>query len=126
MASKQKTILVVDDDKLIGPMQKYALKNAGYNVVLAVDGKDAWHKIQEHHPDLMLLDIAMPNVNGFELLKLLRDDQTAKDTIIIICSNLKREKEMQKCLDLGAKDYKIKAEWKVADMVREIKEHLGE
>jgi DNA-binding response OmpR family regulator len=120
----KKTILVVEDDNIVGPMYQAALEGAGYNAVLAKEGARAWHMIQEYSPDLMLLDIAMPNVNGLELLKLLKDDQTAKDTIIIIVSNLAKEKEMQKCLELGAKDFKVKAEWKIADMLKEVKEYL--
>jgi DNA-binding response OmpR family regulator len=122
----KKTILIAEDDKMIGPMYQTALENAGYSVVLARDGRQAWETIQKNAPDLMFLDIAMPNMNGLEVLKKISEDEALKDLPVIIVSNLSREKEMFKCLEMGAKDFKVKTEWKIAEMLETVKKYLSD
>ena len=121
----KKTILIAEDDKMVGPMYQTALENAGYNVILLGDGREAWEAIQAKAPNMVLLDIAMPNLSGLEILKRMQEDDALKRIPVVIATNLSREEEMFKCLEMGAKDFKIKTEWKINDMLETVEKFIS-
>lgn len=106
------TILIVEDDQLILEMYKDLLKANGFRVITANDGKKAVIRIKQQGADLILLDILMPGLNGFEVLKKLKTSEDTRQTPVIVLTNLgsaKSNNDRQLALSLGAEDYMIKS-----------------
>jgi DNA-binding response OmpR family regulator len=102
------TILVAEDQRTILNLIEFKLKNSGYNVVVVEDGLAAFKKAKDILPDLILLDVMMPLMTGFEVLSALKKEPTTKDIPVIIITAQTREDEIIKGLDLGADDYILK------------------
>lgn len=119
-------ILIVDDDALLVRMYEKKLVNDGYDVATASEGQEALQKLQTDIPDLMLLDIMMPIMNGLEVLKKIKSDEKTKNLPVIMLTNVGgSDEDAQRGLELGAIAYLIKAENKPSDIVSKIKEILG-
>jgi DNA-binding response OmpR family regulator len=103
-----KTILVAEDQQTISNLIEYKLKNSGYDVIIAQDGLSALEKAKAIHPDLILLDLMMPLMTGFEVLAALKKDETTKKIPVLILTAQTREDEVLKGFELGADDYIIK------------------
>ncbi len=118
----KETILVVEDNALISEMYIFKLKLEWYNTYLASDGEEAVKFIFEWSivPDLIILDIMMPNMNGFEALEKIRSDSRFDDTKIIIFSNLNERKDRERCFALGADDFLLKATITPKDLIEHI------
>lgn len=101
-------ILVVDDEKNIRLVVGKSLKKAGYDVCYAVDGVDAVDKTNELNPNLVLLDLRLPKMNGFLVLEALKGDTQTEDIPVIILSALSEEDDVQKAISLGAEDFLVK------------------
>jgi len=113
-------ILMVDDDKMLIDLYKERLELAGYTVEVSRDGEEGLAKIHSVKPDLVLLDIMMPKVNGYEALASIKSDPTTKDTPVIILSALMRDVNKSKAVESGADDYIIKSEAMPADVIKKI------
>lgn len=122
--TKPARILVVEDANIIALAMSYALEGAGFHVELAADGEECIVKVREDLPDLILLDIMMPKMNGIEALKILRADEKTKDLPVIVCSAKDFKTERQAAAELGALDYLIKP-FNPADLVRKVSAALG-
>ena len=104
-------VLLVDDDPLIIRMYEYRLRHDGYEIKLAFDGEDAFLKAKKEHPDIILLDLMMPKMNGVETLKFLKKDEDTKDIPVIILTNLGDDPAyMDLTKEMGSPEYLIKAE----------------
>jgi DNA-binding response OmpR family regulator len=103
-----KTILVVEDQTAISRLIQFKLKNAGYDVIVAEDGLSGLEKARSVHPDLILLDIMLPLMTGYEVLATLKRDAKNKDIPVIFLTGESREDKIVKGLELGATDYIIK------------------
>ena len=103
-----KKILVVDDEPNIVKMVANRLKVSGYEVITATDGLDCFEKAQEAKPDLILLDILMPKMDGFLTLKKLKDSIITKDTPVIMFTAKGQGDDVEKAAELGAIDYIVK------------------
>ncbi|MDP3697520.1 MAG: response regulator [Candidatus Taylorbacteria bacterium] len=126
MDDLKKTILLVDDDPLINRMYQVKLSEDGYNVEIAANGEEALIKARKHKPDLILLDLMMPKMNGIEALKELKKDETTKNIKIIILTNLEdKEGNLEKAKEMGALDYLIKAETDLKVLSEKVKVVLG-
>ncbi len=125
MPSK-KTILLVEDDEFLAELYGTKLGLEGYEVLLANDGEKGLKMIKDKKPHLILLDIILPKMDGFEILKAMRSEKSVKDIPVILLTNLSQKDEVKKGLDLGAKDYLIKAHFMPSEVVKKIKETLGE
>lgn len=119
-----KKILLVEDDSFMIDIYTTKLKEAGFKVIVAKDGREAILKVSEEKPDLLLLDIVLPHLTGFEFLEKLRSLENLKDLPVIILSNLGQKKEIKKGLKLGAVKYLIKAHYTPSQVVEEIKKTL--
>ena len=119
MAEKSR-ILVVDDEEPLRTILSSELVNAGYDVETASDGDEAIAEVQNKKFDLVLLDIRMPRVDGFEVLKRARADDVTKKTPIIVFSNLGQREDIEKAKSLGADDFLIKANFTLDDVVEKI------
>lgn len=124
--SDKKLILLVEDDEFLAELYGTKLGLEDYEVILATDGEKGLKMIKEKKPDLVLLDIILPKMDGFEILKAVKDDKTIKRVPIILLTNLSQKDEVKKGLELGAKDYLIKAHFMPSEVVKKIKEALGE
>ncbi len=101
-------ILVVDDAKNILLVLKMSLEKAGYEVVTAKDGISALEKAQELDPDLILLDILLPKMNGFLVFEALKDETTTADTPVVFISAKAEKEDLDKAKNMGAQDFLIK------------------
>ncbi len=113
-------ILLVEDDPFLVEIYTTKLKEAGYDVVVAEDGDTALRKINEDTPDLMLLDIVLPNFNGWEILRKIKSDKNKVKVVVL--SNLGEKEEVEKGMKLGATKYLVKAHYTPSEVVKEIKQ----
>lgn len=113
-------VLLVDDDKMLVELYKERLELAGYQVEVSRDGEEGLAKIHQVKPDLVLLDIMMPKVNGYEALASIKSDPSTKDIPVIILSALMRDINKTKAIESGADDYVIKSEAMPADVIKKI------
>lgn len=119
------TILVVDDDSFLATAYKERLGYEGFKVIISLDGKQALEELNKKVPDLMLLDLIMPVMDGFSVLEGIKDDPKFKNLPIIITSNLEQQEDVKRGLSLGAKDYLIKSDISLSELVKKIKSLLG-
>jgi DNA-binding response OmpR family regulator len=99
------TILVAEDQQHVRSLVEYKLRNSGFTVVTAEDGRDALRKAEEIVPDLILLDVMMPLMTGFEVLSALKKNEKTKNMPILMVTAQSNEEEVLKGLELGADDY---------------------
>jgi DNA-binding response OmpR family regulator len=106
--SEPKTILICDDDPLLVDLLEYRLAARGYAVVVAEDGGKALRRLQEMRPDAVLLDAMMPVIDGYEVLRQIRENpETARIPVIMLTAR-KQEQDIVAALELGANDYLVK------------------
>lgn len=119
-------ILIVEDDKFLRDLIIRKLKSEGYEVIFAVDGEEALKKIKEEKPNLILLDLILPGIDGFEILKQVKSDSSEKikDIPVIILSNLGQRDDVEKGINLGAVDFLIKAHFTPAEIVDKVRQVL--
>lgn len=124
MPNELKKILVIEDD----PAELFALKKivteAGHNVISASDGQLGLEMIKKEKPDLVLLDIILPKINGFDILELVKKDPETKNIPIIVLTNLNDEETATKSRTLGAVDYLIKVQAYPHDIIRKIDQFM--
>ncbi len=120
-----KTILLVEDDPFLVDIYTTKLKEAGFSIRVAIDGKEVLRKIKKDMPDLLLLDIVLPNFNGWEILRKIERDDELKTIKIVILSNLGEKEEIEKGLKLGATRYLVKAHYTPSDVIKEVKKILN-
>jgi DNA-binding response OmpR family regulator len=116
-----KTILIIEDDKFLRRLMGQKLVQENYNVSEATDGEEGLKKVKEEKPDLILLDLILPGIDGFEVLSRIKSDPAISSIPIIILSNLDQK---EKGLKLGAVDYLIKAHFTPGEIVEKIKKIL--
>lgn len=118
-------ILLVDDDLYIRELYEEILKNAGYEVEMAVDGKEGFEKIVAGGYDLILLDVMMPYIDGIGILKKLEDDKPKKSNgPIILLTNLAYDPVMKEALQRGAAVCLYKAEMNPDEFLKKVAEHI--
>ena len=118
-------ILIIEDDRFITKMYQTKLSLDGYTVETAENGAQGVEKIKSFSPDLVLLDIIMPEMDGFGVLEAIRDDDTINSTPVVVMSNLAQEDHLKRAKALGAKDYIVKSQLTPMDVVKKIKEVLA-
>jgi CheY-like chemotaxis protein len=101
----KRTILVADDSEEILSACEGLLRAAGYHVLLAGDGGEALRLIREEHPDVVVLDLLMPRMTGFDVLREIRQDQRVKDTIVLAISSVYKDNILEFLHQLGAQGY---------------------
>lgn len=109
-------VLLIEDEKEVAELYRLKLSLDGYNVEVASDGQEGLTKALELKPDLIFLDIKMPGMDGFEVLKNLRDSEITKKTPIIILSNFDEQEMIEKGLSLGANEYLIKSQFNPGEL----------
>ena len=119
-----KSILLVEDDPFLIDIYTTKLKETGFSVEVVDDGDEVLPKLKESLPDLLLLDIVLPHVDGWEILKKIKEDNDLAKIKIIVLSNLGQKDEVEKGMKLGATKYLIKAHYTPSEIVAEIKKIL--
>ena len=109
MTKTAKKILLCEDDELLREMYALKLEKAGYEVVKAVDGQESLDKAKGENPKLILLDVMMPKMDGFQVLQNLRKESKLSKTPIIMLTNLGQEEDIKKGQEFGATDYVVKS-----------------
>ena len=118
-------ILIVEDEETISSMYKASMSKAGFEVVLANDGKEGLKIATESKPNLILLDIMMPKMDGFAVLEKLKSDDSTKNIPVVMLTNLGQSEDKEKGRKLGAVDYWVKADFTPAQVNEKIHELLG-
>jgi DNA-binding response OmpR family regulator len=119
-----KTVLVVEDEPNIILSLEFLIKEAGYNVRVAIDGEEALKAVAEEVPDLLLLDIMIPKRDGYDVCKTLRANPALKDLRIIMLTARGLEAEKVKGLAMGADEY-ITKPFSTRELTQKLKQHLG-
>lgn len=117
-------ILIIEDDKFLRDLLFKKLTKENFSVVIAVDGEEGIKKVQEENADLVLLDLILPRINGFEVLKKAKESPATSEIPVIVISNLGQEEDVKRAIELGAKDYLIKAHFTLDEIVEKIKKYL--
>ncbi len=120
-----KKILLAEDDPFIVDIYTTKLKQAGFEVDVVSEGEEVLKKAREKKPDLLLLDIVLPTMNGWEILRAIRQSEDLKDLPVVILSNLYQKDEVEKGLKFGALKYLIKAHYTPSEVVEEVKKILA-
>lgn len=125
MAEDKKRLLVVEDDTFLRDLLAQRLNKETYEVLYAVDGEAALETLRDKKPQLILLDILLPGLNGFDILEKIRADKNLSDIKVLILSNLDQPSDRKRGEELGAIDYIIKSNSTIEEIVARVREHLA-
>jgi len=123
--NENKLILLVEDEVSLRQILAEKLTIEKYSVIEASNGKEALELSLERHPDLILLDIVMPVMDGLSMLQELRKDEWGADVPVILLTNLNDSTKEFESMEMGAFGYLVKADWKIDDVIAKIAETLG-
>ena len=121
-----KKILFIEDESALQKTFGEILSQEGYEMISALDGEIGLRLAKDKKPDLILLDLVLPKIHGFEVLKRLKTDKETKDIPVIVLTNLEGIGDVDKALGLGATTYLVKAQYGLEEVVEKIKKALGE
>ena len=123
---KKPWVFIVEDDVFINKAYKAKFTHEGIEVKIAEDGEQALEMFKDADlPSLILLDLMLPKKDGFEVLKEIKQDSRFKNIPVLILSNLAQEIDAKRGIELGAKEYLVKANIKIEDLVNKIKQYLN-
>ncbi len=123
--SEEKYVLIVEDDPFYSSIYKTKIEKEGLAAALAGDGDKALKIATEKKPALVVLDLIMPGKDGFQTLEEMKKNETLKDVPVIVLSNLSQEEDVKRVMNLGAKEYIIKSNVPINDLVVKIKNYLA-
>jgi DNA-binding response OmpR family regulator len=118
-------VLIVEDDKFLRELMTKKLASEGFEIVEAMDGESGVKKIKEEKPDMALLDLILPGIDGFEVLAKVKEDPLTASIPVVILSNLGQKDDVEKGLKLGATDYLVKAHFTPNEIIKKVREVLG-
>lgn len=124
MPKSKPVVALIEDDPMIGEMYKTKFAKNGFEIQIAVDGAAGLELVRKIKPDIILLDIIMPKLDGFEVLKQLRENPDFKKTPVVMLTNLGQEEDVKKGRDLGAEDYFVKTNFTPSAIVDKVKSLL--
>ena len=115
-----KKILIIEDDSFLQGLEAGKLEKEGYKVITASSGEEAMKKINEPEIDIILLDLILPNFDGFDILKKVRETEATKKIPVIVFSNLSEQKSIDKSKELGATDFMVKSNFTLDELIKHI------
>ena len=124
-APRLKKILLVEDDDALASVYQTRLQAEGFDLRRVPNGEEALSAALEYKPDLILLDVMMPKVSGFDVLDILRNTPETINVKVIMLTALSQDSDKQRAESLGVDDYLVKSQVVIADVVDKIKTHLG-
>ncbi len=122
---KQKKVLIVDDEPTLGDILAAKLNEAGFEAILARDGNQGLEMALAQKPDLILLDIVMPKMDGITMLRELRQNEWGKTAAVIMLSNLNTAEAVERSLAEGVYDYLVKVDYSLDDLAAIVKKKLA-
>ena len=125
MNGQKKKILLVEDDMALSAVYRSRLEIEGFDIREANNGEDALSATVEYRPDLILLDVMMPKISGFDVLDILRNTPETANVRIIMLTALSQPKDKERAESLGVDDYLVKSQVVIGDVVARVKHHLG-
>lgn len=120
-----KMVLLVEDDQFLRDLMMTKLEDEHFRVEIAIEGNEALKKVKELKPDIILLDLMLPGMDGFEIMEKIQQDPDIAGIPVIVLSNLGASQDTERAKELGAVDYMIKAQFTPSEIVAKIKEVLG-
>lgn len=126
ISNRAKKILLIEDEKTITDVLSKRLAREGYQILAAENGEEGLRTMREKKPDLILLDIIMPRMGGFEVMEEMNKDPELKKIPVIIVSNSGQPVEINRAQKLGAKDWLIKTEFDPQEVVEKIKKQIDQ
>lgn len=123
---KKKKVLLVEDDVFMSELLGKALERAGFDLVSAHSGGEGLQKFQEAKPDIVLLDLILPDQNGFDALRQIRRVPGGAEAKVLVLSNLARESQFEEAKRLGVTDYLVKANFSLDEILAKINETLAQ
>jgi DNA-binding response OmpR family regulator len=123
--TRPKKILLVEDDDTLANVYKTRLHVEGFDLRRVPNGEEALAAALEYKPDLILLDVMMPKVSGFDVLDILRNTPETTNTKVIMLTALSQESDRERAEQMGVDDYLVKSQVVIADVIDRIKHHLG-
>jgi len=125
MEKNNKKLLIIDDEEMmLGPLVE-SFEAEGFEVISAKDGEEGLSKAFEMKPDLILADLTMPKMDGLTMLGKLRANEGGKNIPVIIFTNTSDAEKISKAIESGASEFLIKADWKLADIIKKVRNKLG-
>jgi len=124
MAGKSKKILIIEDDKFLAKMLARMLETHKYETVLASNGKEGLVKVSSGDISLILLDIMLPDIDGFDLLETIRGNAKTKKIPVVILSNLGQPEDQQQGRALGVNDYLVKSDLSLDEVIGKVRKYL--
>jgi DNA-binding response OmpR family regulator len=121
MPNEPKKIMLIEDDHFLSSLMKARLEKEGFGVIQAFDGEEAMDILKKEVPDLVVLDLIMPKVTGFEVLQMISISPQLDKVPVVIVSNLAQDSDIEKARQLGAKEYFVKVKVSIDDLVGKIK-----
>ena len=117
-------VVVADDDRMFRKAAETTLRRQGYSVATASDGEEALQLIRSEQPDIIVLDLIMPKLQGFDVLQILKQDTLTSAIPVIVLSSLTQEQDKQEALDLGATAYFNKSTFSLGELVKQVESTL--
>jgi DNA-binding response OmpR family regulator len=121
MPDQPKMIMIVEDDRFLSSLMKARLEKEGFAVTQAFDGEEAMQMLKSEIPALVIMDLIMPKVTGFEVLQMISITPELDKIPVVIVSNLAQDSDIEKARELGAKEYFIKVKVSIDDLIGKIK-----
>lgn len=118
-------ILIIEDDDFLRSLAVSKLEKEGFVIDVASTGDQGLAKVLATPPDLLILDLMLPNISGFDILAKVRENESTNKLKVIVFSNLGEESDIKKCLDLGVSEYLIKANFTLDELAEKIKIIIG-
>lgn len=124
VSSHKPRILVVEDDQFMLKAHEIKFTHEGFDIWFAKDGDEALGFLTRERPDVVLLDLMLPRTSGFDVLVAIRKHAVWKDVPVIVMTNLGQPQDVERAKSLGANDYLIKANTKISDVVKKVREYI--
>lgn len=118
-------VLIIEDDVFLQDLEANRLKKDNYEIITASTGDQAMEKINEENIDLILLDLILPGVDGFDILKKIKETEKLKKIPVIVFSNLSEEKDLKKAKEMGATEFMVKSNFSLAELSEHINKILS-
>ena len=122
--AKKYKILLIEDEEMLAGMYETKFQNAGYEIKKALDGETGLRMAQEEKPDLILLDIILPKLDGFSVLRKIKEDPKLKSIKVVLLTNLGQDEDVGKGKKMGAEGYLVKANLTPAEVVDKVNDYL--